>query len=164
MNSIASARRVVRALLASAVLGMPVFSLAEDIDIYAGMSGTIDLPNVLILLDSSSNWSTNIPGAANCFYNENGIPTTTGPVEQGTKLGIEQCALYNLIDGLPVTSTGGALFRIAISLMNETPDDGNYPRRHFTDLTTANKAGLKTLIASFNKNGDKGSNADYGLC
>jgi hypothetical protein len=58
MNSIASARRVVRALLASAVLGMPVFSLAEDIDIYAGMSGTIDLPNVLILLDSSSNWST----------------------------------------------------------------------------------------------------------
>ena len=154
-------RRVLAGLFAVVLAGSAV---AEDIDIYVGGNATSDLPNVLILLDSSSNWSTGLPNAANCYYNNNGVPISpaTGPVEQGTKLGIEQCALYNLVDGLPVPSTGGAFFNIAIMLMNESPNNGDYPRKHFIALNTANKAALKSVIAAFDKNGDKGNNADYG--
>lgn len=155
--------------LVAALLALPAAvcaAPASDIDIYSGSSAVTDRPNVLLLLDSSANWSTNIPGAANCYYNNNGVATTVGPVDQGTKLAIEQCALYNVVDSLPVKAgspaNDDALFNVAIMLMNETPNDGGYPRKAFVPVTTDNKAALKTLIASLTRNGDKGSNADYG--
>ncbi len=156
-------------LAAAAALMVGGSAFAEDIDIYAGGSGGGGLPNVLLILDSSANWSDNISGAANCYYKNNKvlISPLTGPVEQGTKLGIEQCALYNLVDALPVSNSGDldddAKFMVAIMLMNESPKDGTYPRQHFIKLTSNNKAALKSKIASFDKNNDKANNADYGL-
>jgi type IV pilus assembly protein PilY1 len=159
----AAACLIVTFLAGAAQAGLP-----SDIDVYSGVSSSGDRPNVLLILDSSANWSASIAGAPNCYYKESGITTTAGPTaDQGTKLAIEKCALYNLIDALPVSTSGGpdanALFNVAIMLMNEPSNDGTYPRKAFIPLTTNNKAGLKTLIASFNKNGDKGNNADYGL-
>ena len=162
-------RSALAAVAAFAAFTLAAPALAEDIDIYAGANGTSDKPNVLLILDSSANWSTNISGAANCYYKDNGVQIfpAVGPVDQGTKLGIEQCALYNLIDGLPVATSGGAagdaLFNVAIMLMNESPNNGTYPRQAFVALTTSNKAALKAKIAAFAKNADKASNADYGL-
>lgn len=147
--------------MATATAGAP-----SDIDVFAGTSAT-ERPNVLIFLDSSANWSASISGAANCYYRDNGVPTTAGPTaDQGTKLAIEKCALYNLVDSLPVAASGGpsadALFNVAIQLMNQAPHNGAYPRKAFVPLTTANKAALKTMIAGLSKNGDKANNADYG--
>jgi type IV pilus assembly protein PilY1 len=80
-------------------------------------------------------------------------------------MAIEKCALYNLIDALPVNSTGdadhNALYNIGFILLNESPDNGGYPRKAFTPLTTNNKAVFKTLIKSLTIGGDKGSNADF---
>lgn len=153
--------------LALCVVGRP--ALAEDIDIYTGVSAN-SLPNVLLVLDSSANWSTSIP-AANCYYRENGVPTTDGPKatspdqEQGKKMAIEKCALYNLIDALPVKETGApnddALFNVGFMLLNESPHAGAYPRQAMTPLTTAAKAAFKTVIKNLAINGDKGSNADF---
>jgi hypothetical protein len=143
---------------------------AEDIDIYSEPNIAGELPNVLFVLDSSANWSSSIP-APNCFYKDNGVVTTNGPKadnpgqEQGKKMAIEKCALYNLVDALPVASgvdpDHDALFNVGFMLLNESPYDGAYPRRAFTALTTNNKAVLKTLIASLTIGGDKGSNADF---
>ena len=93
-------------------LALPAGAQAQvapsDIDIYAGISATQDRPNVLIVLDSSANWSAGIPGAANCYYRNNGVPTASGPTgDQGTKVGIEKCALYNMVDAVPVANMGG---------------------------------------------------------
>jgi type IV pilus assembly protein PilY1 len=153
--------------LATLLTGAAHAGLPSDIDVYSGVAANGDRPNVLLILDSSANWSASISGAANCYYKENGVTTTAGPsADQGTKLAIEKCALYNLVDALPVATSGGpnadALFNVAIMLMNEPNNNGIYPRKAFVPLTSNNKAGLKTLIASFNKNGDKGNNADYG--
>lgn len=157
------------AALAALVCGVlpTAMAAASDIDVYASSAGTTDRPNVLIALDSSANWSASISGAPNCYYNEGGVPSAIGPTaDQGTKLAIEKCALYNLVDALPVSSSGdaanNALFNIAIMLMNESNNNGSYPRLRFLPLTTNNKAVFKTLIAAFDKNGDKGNNADYG--
>jgi type IV pilus assembly protein PilY1 len=143
---------------------------AEDIDIYADPNNATDVPNVLFVLDNSANWSSSIP-AANCFYKDGGVVTALGPKadspgqEQGKKMAIEKCALYNLVDALPVGTSGGpdnnALFKIGFMLLNESPDDGAYPRKAFTALTTNNKAVLKALIKGLAIGDDKGSNADF---
>src|SRR4029079_14476984 len=143
---------------------------AEDIDIYADPSSATDVPNVLFVLDTSANWSSSIP-AANCFYRDAGVVTTLGPKadspgqEQGKKMAIEKCALSNLVAALPVGPSGDhdndALFKIGFMLLNESPDDGAYPRKAFTALTTNNKAALKALIKGFDRLADKGSNADF---
>ena len=165
------------ATLIALTIGLSLGSLsgpahAEDIDIYAEPGGTSGLPNVLFVLDSSANWSSSIP-APNCFYKEGGVASTVGPKatapnqEQGKKVAIEKCALYNLVDALPVSTSGdadhNALFNLGFMLLNEPPNNGAYPRKAFTPLTTNNKAALKTLIANIAILADKGSNADFAL-
>jgi type IV pilus assembly protein PilY1 len=160
---------LVRLALYLALCGAGSTALAEDIDIYSGVSSN-NLPNVLLVLDSSANWSSSI-SSVNCYYRENGVPTTEGPraispdQEQGKKMAIEKCALYNLIDALPVTDSGNpddnAIFNIGFMLLNESPDAGAYPRKALTPLTTTSKAAFKTAIKSLSINGDKGSNADF---
>jgi type IV pilus assembly protein PilY1 len=81
---------------------------AEDIDLYSRSSGVGERPNVLFILDDSANWSTSIP-APNCYYRDGGVVTTVGPKatspnqEQGKKVAIQKCALYNVLDSLPVS-------------------------------------------------------------
>jgi type IV pilus assembly protein PilY1 len=145
------------------VLGVGA-AYGEDIDIYSEPNTAGDLPNVLFVLDDSANWSSTIP-AANCYYKENGVTSSVGPQEQGKKVAIEKCALYNLVDALPVSTSGdadhNALFNLGLMLLNESPYNGAYPRKAFTALTTNNKAALKTAIAGLSINADKGSNADF---
>lgn len=157
--------RLVSLLFSAVVLAVVAFAArAEDIDIYAGNSATTDKPNVLFIWDTSANWGVKVTGAPNCYYKDNGVTTTSGPAagDQGTKFAIEKCALYNVIDGLPVATDGSALFNIGILLMNESPNNGAYPRVAFLPLTTANKATFKTFIKNLDILQDKGSNADFG--
>jgi type IV pilus assembly protein PilY1 len=137
---------------------------AEDIDIYGEPNLNGDLPNVLFVLDSSANWSSSIP-APTCYYKDNGVTTAVGPPDQGKKIAIEKCALNNVVDALAVDTSKDAdhdaLFNVGIMLLNESSANGAYPRKAFIPLTTNNKAALKTLIRSFDRNGDKGTNADF---
>lgn len=149
-------------LLSTALVGHVLADPPSDIDVYSGVNGNPDRANVLFIWDSSANWSASISGAANCYYKDNGVTTAVGPVDQGTKLAIEQCALYNVVDALPINSDGTALFNVGIMLMNEPNNDGGYPRKGFVQLTAANKTILKALVKGFTKDGDKASNADYG--
>jgi type IV pilus assembly protein PilY1 len=136
----------------------------SDIDIYSGVGTSGDRPNVLFLLDSSANWSANVTNS--CTYKDGGVSTGVGPLPQSAKYAIEMCALYNVVDALPVSGSGDldrdALFNVGLMLMNESPRDGGYPRRALLPLTTNNKAAFKTLIKSLGALSDKGSNADFG--
>lgn len=143
-------------------------SRADDIDIYTGLNGSSDRPNVLLVLDSSANWSANL-SAPNCYYKDNGVTTASGPSasEQGKKVGIEKCALYNVIDALPVKSgadaNSNALFNVGLMIFNESPaaDSGGYPRKAFVPLTSNNKTALKTIIRNLDILADKGNNAAF---
>ncbi len=66
---------------------------AEDIDIYSDKPRSGDVPNVLLVLDNAANFSAS---AAGCTYADN-----TAPSLNGTAGGIEQCAIYNVVSGLP---------------------------------------------------------------
>jgi type IV pilus assembly protein PilY1 len=162
-----------RALCAAAVLATaPLAVHAEDIDIYTTTGGSTDLPNVLLMLDNSANWSSSLP-VPNCYFKDNGVVTAVGPkdsnpgMEQGTKMAVEKCALYNVIDALP-TKAGAdadhdALFNVGLMLLNESPssNNGGYPRKAFVKVTTNNKAALKAVIKALSIGDDKGNNAAF---
>ncbi|HSV54226.1 MAG TPA: hypothetical protein VLJ57_19055, partial [Burkholderiaceae bacterium] len=165
-------RRCLAALVALAAWIGTAPIHAEDIDIFSASGVSTDLPNVILLLDNSANWSSDIP-VPNCYYKDNGVVTTEGPKasnpnkEQGKKVAIQKCALYNVLDSLPVKAAGGpdadGMFNIAIMLLNESPasNAGGYPRKAFTTLTTNNKAALKSVIKNLQISDDKGNNASF---
>lgn len=170
----ASHRRTCGLILAAglwALCALPA-ARAEDIDIFAAPTSNRDRPNVLIVLDNSANWTSDLP-VPNCYYKDNGTLTSNGPkggngkgVEQGKKVAIEKCALYNVVDALPVDTSisdtqANARFNLGFLLLNESPFNGAYPRQAFIAATTQNKTILKSLIASLSIDADKGSNADF---
>ena len=161
-----------RILTHAACLAAGVFwasANADDIDLYSSPISASDLPNVIILLDNSANWSATLT-APNCYYKEGGVATTVGPKatapnkEQGTKMGVEKCALYNVVDALPTTDTGAAMFNIGIMLFNESPasNAGGYPRIAMQPLTATFKSTLKAAIKNLSISADKGNNAAFG--
>lgn len=77
-------------------LGVLPFVHAEDIDIYSDNAGTTSPPNVLFVLDNAANFEAS---AGKCTYLDG-----TAPSLNGSAGGIEQCALYNVISGLPAGS------------------------------------------------------------
>jgi type IV pilus assembly protein PilY1 len=147
---------------------LPLAAQADDIDIFAGGVSTTELPNVLIIWDSSANWSANIP-VPDCFFTDNGVITANGPKasspgkEQGTKFGIEKCAIYNVIDALGTGSGGAALYNVGLMLFNESPaqNSGGYPRVQFLPMTSANKAAMKNVVRNITIGADKGNNAAF---
>ncbi len=134
-------------LLLSGLLSPVWADPPSDIDIYAGVNATSDRPNVLLMLDSSANWNPSVGGS--CYFQDNGV-NNGQPTDQGSKYAVELCALYNVIDRLPVGTGGTALFNVGIMLTNASPDSnkGGYPLKAFTPLTTAAKADFKTVIRS----------------
>ena len=160
--------RSVRLALVVAFVSWLAPAQAEDTDIYTAVNTSGDLANVLLVLDSSANWSANI-AVPNCYYKENGVVTALGPSasEQGKKVGIEKCALYNLIDALPVkpnmAANDDAMFNVGLMIFNESPasNSGGYPRKALTALTSSNKAAFKTLIRNLDILADKGNNAAF---
>ena len=137
-------------------------SRAEDIDIFGAALGASDLPNVLFILDNSANWGASIP-VPNCYYKENGVTSAVGPPsgEQGKKMSIEKCALYNMIDGLDTNADGSAKVRFGLMLFNAGSLDGAYPRLAVTPVTTSNKGALKAMISSLSISTDKANNAPF---
>ncbi len=123
----------------------------SDIDIYSAPVGSGPVPNVLFILDNSANWNAAI-SIPDCFYKDGGVTTTSGP-EQGKKYSIEFCALYNVIDSLPIGANDTALFNIGFMFFNNTTvGTGARAIRAFTALNMAGKTALKTLIKGMGLN------------
>ncbi|MBW6496249.1 MAG: hypothetical protein K0B16_17185, partial [Burkholderiaceae bacterium] len=85
-------------------------SQAEDIDLFHKIDLTGAKTNVLFVLDNAANFSAN---AAGCQYVDG-----TPPTLDKTAGGIEQCALYNVIDALPVDDDGNLTVNIGFMAYN----------------------------------------------
>ena len=162
MSAVAGYSRAVLWLLALlGALILPSQAVqAEDIDIYAGAPSDNDRPNVLIILDSSANWSAAIGQSCTLADDPSYVPSTQ---EAGSKMAIEKCALYNVIHALPTKPDGSALFNVGLMLFNESPaaNSGGYVRRALMPVTAANKAAFKAIIRNLSILNDKGNNAAF---
>lgn len=141
-------------------------SRAEDIDIFAGVVTAASAPTMLIVLDNAANFSSNAAAGAsdNCTAVINGVSTTFTTAMSGTVGGIEQCALYNVINSLVVTSTATLKLGIMVYKAGNVVDYlGNactgtnnaggcvvYP---VTGITTATKPVLLAWIRSWKTSG-----------
>lgn len=87
--------RCILACVLLALLSVPLTSQAEDTDIYSGF-GSTGVPNVLMVMDTGANFSSSaaIPCTA---YAAGGAPSLGN-----TGGGVEQCALVDAINSLPV--------------------------------------------------------------
>ena len=147
-------------------------ALAEDIDIFAPSGGVGNTPNVLFIIDNSTNWSAALSSV--CYYKENGVVQDgmggrpgPFPLDGGSlskKFDLERCALYNVIDSMKVNADGSAIFNVGFMLFNEGPNYGAYVRKAFTPVSTANKVVLKLLLKSLDRSSDAGySGGAYAL-
>lgn len=124
---------------------------ADDIDIFTGgASNTADNPNVLIVLDNSSNWSAN---------NQNWPTDTSPPVACGSacnKQGYyELKAVRNVLSSLTDPNTSLPI-NIGFMLFNDSSAarDGGYVRSRLQEMTAANRldliAKIDATIQNFN--------------
>ena len=125
--------------LCAAVLGCLTIAgaQAEDIDIFAANTLESHNPNVLIIIDSSSNWSSSLTPSSACTAA--GYPTT--------KFGAEMCALDNVVQGLPTN------FRIGLMMFAESGNNGAYVRFGIRDMTDTNKTALRSMMKNFVQSG-----------
>ena len=125
---------------------------AEDIDIFlANTAGSAANPNVLIVLDNSSNWST---------ANQNWPTDPNPPVACGTsgcdKQGYyELKALRTVLTSL-TSSTSDLPMNLGLMMFNNSnaARDGGYIRSHVREMTAANRTALvakiDSIITNFN--------------
>lgn len=128
-------------------LSFPVFSqYTSDIDVYTS-AGSGSVSNVLFILDSSANWNASLKHK--CTYNDG----SGAPSKGQTKGGMEQCALYNVIDSLKPNADGSAPYNIGFMVFNETNvDTGARVIQALTPLTVTGKETLKNLIKKLDQN------------
>lgn len=150
-----------RNLVAAAVAGILAFASgtqAEDIDLYSAVSSNVDTPNLLIVIDNAANFSS---ATSNCTYSDG-----TAPTLNGTAGGIEQCALYNVINSLPLNG-GAATVNVGIMMYNSsnlasniyypecaaTNGEGGCLMRPITPMDASGKAALLAWIKKWQTSG-----------
>jgi type IV pilus assembly protein PilY1 len=142
-------RLVAGALVASGFLFGHGSAQAEDIDLFVQPSGaTAGIPNVLLVLDNTANWSRNVDGQA-IVINELDALTTT-------------------LAAIPVNDDGTAVLRLGLMLYTETGGGNNnvgggYVRAAIRDMTEANKTLYINMFNSLNENSDKSNGGKAGL-
>jgi len=135
--------RTIAATLGALAIGA---AQAEDIDIFAGNNATVDSPNVLIIIDNSSNWSATL-GTNTC----NAL---------NTKFGAEICALGTVAGGL------NANVKLGLMMFAETGNNGAYMRFGLRNMNPTNSAAYQSLVFNMVPNGtgtdNSGSNTPWG--
>lgn len=137
---------------------------------------TINNPALSFSVDLSGNGYVE---TSKCYYKDNGVTTTDGPwdgqrvngelmpKEQGTKMGIEKCALYNLVDALPIGNNDVPLVKVAFMLYLESNAQtgslgaGSYPLTRFYAVNSLTKAALKAKIKALRMDNDKSNNSPF---
>lgn len=129
--------KLVRCLAIGMLLAVPV-AHAEDIDLFTGVdTASADLPNVLIVIDNTANWSTAFTAEMAALAS-----TVSGLENDKFRLGF-----------MMYTETGGG---------NGNPD-GAYVRAAVRTMSATNKGLYENLVLSFDVNDDKSNNGKLGL-
>lgn len=156
---------LLRVVLAIAVLGLSALGYAEDIDLYSDSTATTGVPNVLFVIDTGANFSSNaaVPCTAYSAAAGGGAPSLGG-----TGGGVEQCAL---VDSIAALTSGAVRIGILVNNNNNFATDvrnkvtdaayhetcmgsaGGCVIRNLTEMTTDNKANLIAFIKSWKLSG-----------
>lgn len=151
-------------------------AFSDDIDVFVGGSSTSQKPNVLLILDNSSNWSSSLA------TDPEPIAPDTNTTTKRTKFYHEMKALGLILDGLgkckdptitdsPTNraacassgTTVGDGLRLGLMLFSETGTNGGYVRYAIRDMTPANRNALKCMLTGVDNSGNICGTASPGL-
>lgn len=157
--------RSIRLILAAACAVLTLQSnpgQAEDIDIYSGLGSAGNAPNVMFVMDNAANFSSAASGAS-CVID--GVETAMS----GTVGGIEQCALYNVVQNLPTNADGSARINLGMMVYNAnnirdvnnqhcgaSSSTGGCLAQPLIPMDAAHKTGFLNWIKSWNTTGGTG--------
>lgn len=150
--------------VAAAVLLFAKPLLAEDVDLFAGGTNTASKPNIMLMLDSSSAWtSTLVDGKSKFFYEVDALnkiidklaacdPQATTATDPTT------CAAAN--------TTLGNTLRLGLMMYSETGTNGGYVRFAAREMNKTNRDAFKAMLNGFIDNGagtdNSGTNRPLG--
>ena len=145
-------RRTIAAACAAvlALAGTPNL-MAEDVDIFTSGGGQTAKPNILIILDNSSNWSATL-GNNSCMSTAT-PPGIGGNMDANTKFAAEMCALYKVV------ATLSADVRMGLMMFTESGNAGAYVRFALRDMNDTNKDALQRMLRGMISNGSGTDNA-----
>lgn len=150
MNSTALKRRFTAASIAALIALAGPAARAEDVDIFtAGAGAAAPKANVLIILDSSSNWSATL-GPNSC---------NSGNTATNTKFAAEVCALQKIVPSLSGV-------RLGVMMFTESGNNGAYVRYAIRDMSVSNnRDALVNMVTNWVQQGsgtdNSGSNQPY---
>lgn len=121
--------------IAIAAMLLPLAVHGEDIDIFQPNPGTADNPNVLIVLDNSTNWSRNEQHWEN---SNNGIATTQGQMELKALAAVIAELTQDVNVGLMMLTEGGGAGTF----------DGGYIRYHMRPMDGINKSAFLSMLGA----------------
>ena len=155
--------KTIRYFLSCMFVALSIHSIqgqAQDIDLYSSATSTSgsNLPNVLFILDNAANWNANAP---DCNYADGSSPSLGN-----TSGGIEQCALVNAINALPVQANGSAVVNVGIMAYNKAgigygcnaSGTGGCLMYPLTAMNAAGKTALIALIKAWSGNNQQANN------
>jgi len=118
---------------------------AQDTDLFMTNNPNQNelLPNVLIVLDNTANWSS-----------------TAGAT---TKFALEKAALTAVVSGLEDNELNLGIMMFSETGAGNSNPSGGYVRYAIRTMNSTNKADLLDEIGSFTINGDRGNSAEYAL-
>ncbi len=126
----------------AAMLAGSMAAKAEDIDLFVQPAATAGLPNVLLMVDNTANWT----------------PMFTNEI----------AALVNIFNNMATNTDGSAKFRVGVMFATESGGansntDGGYVRAAIRPMTTANRALYSAMFNSLNVGNDKGNGGRSGV-
>jgi type IV pilus assembly protein PilY1 len=157
-------RNTIIRVVASLVLALATgWALAEDIDIFSQNSSiTPDAPNVLIVLDNSSNWSQSFAGGAKFDAEKIALATVVSALKTQFNLGI----MMYTETGAPNTNIDAGYVRFAIQAMTDSSGNATAARNCLLQMvgagTTCTGANT-TYYSSLDVGNDKGNKGAISL-
>lgn len=155
----------------------PAFS--DDIDVFVGGNSSSQKPNVLLILDNSSNWSGSLAPDTGTGAD---APADGDTTTKRTKFYHEMKALGLILDGLgkckdpTVTdnatnraacassgTTVGDGLRLGLMFFSETGTNGGYVRYAIRDMTPTNRNALKCMLTGKDNSGNSCGATSPGL-
>ena len=129
-------------VLLGALLINPIASQAEDVDIYSGLSGTANIPNVMIIMDNAANSDASM---STCTYWDGTSPASSKSIDN------YMCALDNIVHGMSLRTDGTALVNLGITIQSGvylklTPVDDNAYTGTYTH--TSGQTNRQVIVAA----------------
>ena len=101
--------KLIFAVVFGALLFVPIFSQAEDVDIYSGLTGKANIPNVMIIMDNAANSDAQM---FSCAYWDGTSPAGSKSIDN------YMCALDNIVHSMSLRTDGTALVNLGITLQS----------------------------------------------